>query len=56
MLYNVIYVTWRGCRYGDFYNAWKTMHRFAQLMGIKKKIQNPVIHTSRSHKYEIEEA
>ena len=48
---------WRGCRYGDSYNAWKTMHRFAQLNARKfeNKFHNSVIHTSRKHSDEIVE-
>ena len=42
-----------GCRYGDFYNAWKIKHRCAQCTDIWKTIQNSVIHTSRNHNDEI---
>ena len=34
---------------GDFYNAWKIMHRFAQCMEISKRLKNSVIHIYRKH-------
>ena len=38
---------------GDFYNAWKIMHRFARKF--EKMFKNSVSHTSRKQNDEIAE-